>query len=119
MTGHPEHLTRSMIKEMSDSGYVEIVSHSLYHASLAAYSDETVLSALSAAEEDIKDMTGTSSGIVIYPYGKHSQNTINLLDREGFAAAFDVEAGTKQCESNIYSLPRLRIGNAGPKYYGL
>lgn len=114
-----EFMTWQGIKKMQESGYVEFVNHSWSHQSLHQDNVKTIEDQISVAEKQLTDNLGEVKPIFIYPYGRYGDSVIALLKKHDYAAAFSTDKGTKHCLSNMYKLPRLRVGNAGPSVYGL
>lgn len=122
LIGNPEHLTSGQIIEMNSSEYVHFYNHTWSHRNLKAADTELIASQINTAREHIVSLTGSASNILIYPYGVYDMNAIHVLKENNFRAAAALEFNdkkTEQCVSDIYSLHRLRIGNAGPGVYDL
>lgn len=122
LIGNPEHLTTSQIVEMNASEYISFYNHTWSHRNLKNADLELIATQINTAREHITSLTGSPSDIVIYPYGVYDSNSIHILKENNFRAAAALEFNekrTEQCVSDLYALPRLRVGNAGPGVYDL
>ena len=122
LTGNPEHLTGSQIVAMHNSGHVAFHNHSLSHRNLKSADKVMIERQITLPQDHLAQWIGTPSAILYYPYGVYNAVSISVLEEQKFDAAFELSLtknSTQQCLSKIYSLPRLRIGNAGPGAYDL
>ncbi len=107
------YLNWNQITEMNQSGVLLSFDHTWSHHSLPDASE------ISVAQTQLEEHLGSVPKILAYPYGNYTNQTITILKNQGFLAAFTTRPGLWQCEGNIYSLPRLRAGNASLSAYGL
>ena len=118
------HVTWDQIREMLDSGYVEIQNHTYnLHAithkrcgcmknkgeSLLSY-EKILTEDIGRLQAEIKEKTGITPNTFAYPYGKVSNEATPILKRLGFQATltcdFGVNVVTKDSES-LYGLKRI------------
>lgn len=118
------HSTWTQLKEMVDSGYVEIQNHSYnlhkvcngrygsyqkYNESFAHY-EEVLTEDLTTLQERSKEMLDYEPNTFTYPYGKYNENTDKILKKLGFKATLSVTYGvnliTKDPEK-LYDLKRI------------
>jgi len=96
------HMTWEHINEMLDAGCVEIQNHTYDLHSMkkrigcTKKRGETVeqykkvlMEDLTKAQERIKEMTGTTPNTFVYPYGKMSKETNDILKDVGFKATLN------------------------------
>jgi len=132
-----ELLSWTQVKEMTDSGLVEIASHSYdlhrgvranpqgnerpaattwrYHPANGRYeSDETyrqrIRADLRASKESIRRNTGHSPRVVVWPYGAYNSIAVDIARELGMPVTFSLEKG----KSNIHELQatkRILIGD--------
>ena len=114
-----DYLTWNQLKEMVSSNQVFAYNHTWSHANIASVSQAKMESEVQTAQKQLVDYLGTSPKIFAYPYGQISQNTINYLSQNGFLAAASTIQGKNQCQSDIFRLQRIRIGNSSLSAYGL
>lgn len=118
LVGSPGYLTWDQIKEMKDSGLVYIYNHTVSHYPLAVGNKEKIVSEVTEAQSQLEKHLGVSRKILAYPYGSFNNEVVAILGELGFEAAFSTNPGHQECQSNIYSLKRVRIGNASLDRYG-
>ena len=114
-----EFMSWTEIKKMQESGYVDFLSHSWSHQSLHQNNTKKIDEQVAVAQKQLEEHLDGIKPIFIYPYGRYGDTVISILKKYEYEAAFSTDKGTQHCLSNIYTLPRLRVGNAGPSVYGL
>lgn len=122
LIGNSEHLTGSQIVRMHESGQIAFHNHTWSHRNLQSADATTITSQILKPQEHLKQWIDTPSAILYYPYGVHDEQARNIVEANNFDAAFELSfsrKSTQQCLSEIYQLPRLRVGNAGPGVYDL
>ncbi len=117
------HLTWQMLKEMSDSGWVEVQNHSYDMHTIGARkgikkkqgeTDEAYEQALRAdllkAQDEIEKNVGKRPTALAYPFGAMSKNTPALIKKLGFSAtltsAEKISTVTREADS-LYGLGRF------------
>ena len=121
-TGNPEHLTGTQIVQMHKSGHFAFHNHTWYHRNLKGAARATIEEQILKPQEHLAQWIEDPSAILYYPYGVHDKKARDILEENDFDAAFELSftrKTTQQCLSEIYQLPRLRVGNAGPGVYDL
>lgn len=113
------YLSWDQLKEMKNSGLVFAYNHTWSHYSAGGSNTEKIDWEIVTAQKQLDDNLGKTGRIFAYPYGSYGQNVINILIREGFSGAFSTVPGQWQCDSFIYRLHRIRIGNAPLSFYGI
>lgn len=119
LLGNPGYLSWDELKRMVDSGFIFAYDHTWSHTSLVFLTDEKAKQEILTAKQQLEEHLGKPVNIFAYPYGSENQKIINILNQNSFVAALSTTPGTTQCDSNIWSLHRLRIGNAPLSTYGL
>ncbi len=107
------------LKEMVNSGLATAYDHSWSHYSLPKGDEKKIQMEVMTAENQLKQNLGKTVKIFTYPYGSSDQKTVNILQKNGFIAAFSTIPSFYQCENYIFNLRRNRIGNAPLSSYGL
>ncbi|MFK7828581.1 MAG: polysaccharide deacetylase family protein [Congregibacter sp.] len=110
-------LSWAELREMRDSGLVEIESHGKSHASLAPLpgdadtaSYETRLAAeLSASEAAFMAKLGAPPQFLSYPYGNSSRTIANMLKSNGYQLAATVTRGQNSSFVDPFLLHRTMI----------
>ena len=117
------HVTYEQIKKMSDSGFVEIQSHTYNmhntngRNAMAKKEKESFQDYEKALSDDLTKLgdnliqkTGITCTAVAYPYGKYTKpDTENVLRKLDFKAAFTCSEGTNIItrDSNLFYLSRF------------
>lgn len=101
------HITWDQVKEMSDSGYVEIQNHSynLHKISKSRYGSgqneneslesykEVLTNDISLLQSKVEEVTNKAPNTFAYPYGKYNNNTDEILRKLGIKATLSVKYG--------------------------
>jgi peptidoglycan/xylan/chitin deacetylase (PgdA/CDA1 family) len=118
LIGQPDYMTWDHLKEMSQSPYARIYNHTTSHAPLGLIDQSQIIKEVTSANNDLKNNLGIDNNIVVYPYGNYNDLAIQTLRQLGMIAAVSTDPGTDECLSNIYKLPRVRVGNEPIEDYG-
>jgi peptidoglycan/xylan/chitin deacetylase (PgdA/CDA1 family) len=118
LVGQPDYMTWDHLKEMVASPYARIYNHTTTHAALGLISQDQIIQEVTTANQDLKNNLGINNNIVIYPYGNYNDLAIQTVKQLGMIAAVSTDPGTDECLSNIYKLPRVRVGNEPIEDYG-
>jgi len=100
------------IREMSDSGLIEIGSHTVTHPILSSVGDEEAWYEMTASRHRIEQSLGKRVRFFCFPNGKAGDyKTRHLLQvkEAGYEAAVVSNFGLVQKMSNPYELPRIGI----------
>ncbi|MFA6593919.1 MAG: polysaccharide deacetylase family protein [Candidatus Buchananbacteria bacterium] len=108
--GLPGYLTKEQVKEMADSGYVEIASHTLNHANLKAVSDSKSWKEIYESRKALEEITGHSVTDLAYPFGYFRQREEVYCRQAGYLTCASTYQGKIQSFDRRYSLLRLRPG---------
>src|SRR5581483_4974110 len=116
--GNSGFITWDQLREMQSSGLIYFVDHSWSH-----YAANNNLSKIKyeveTARSQIENNLGQKVDLFAYPYGAYNNLEIQVLKEDGFLGAYSTLGGGYQCDSYIYTLHRIRIGNAPLSAYGL
>ncbi len=114
-----DYLTWDQVSDIKNSGLFYFTDHTWSHANVAAGTEEKIRYEIETAKKQIQDKTGQVVDIFTYPYGASGPLAIKILQETGFTGAFTTIPGVYQCDSFIFRLRRLRIGNSPLSTYGL
>lgn len=78
MLGDENYLTEEQVKEMSDSGLVDIQSHTVDHYELATLSAEDQEYQLGQSQLEIARITKKIPYVISYPSGSYNDTTVNI-----------------------------------------
>lgn len=71
------------VKKLSDSGH-EILNHSDSHAHLSGMSETDIITEITACEEKIQSITGTSKKLFRAPYGEYNEDVVKIANANGY-----------------------------------
>lgn len=103
MVGEPGYCTEEQLKEMAESGFVDIQCHTVTHPYLAELSYDRQKSELFDSKEYLKNTYGVDSTVICYPYGSRNENTVLLAKEAGYQYGLDMDGGVYQ--TNIHTDP--------------
>ncbi len=105
------HFSWEQAKEMENSGYIDIESHTNYHNMLNRISDSSLVYELRKSRYLIKKHLGKDVSILAYPYGFYNENVIEHAAKAGYTAAVIISQedfpGVNRENENIYKLKRI------------
>lgn len=108
--GSSGYMTEDQIKEVADSGLVEIGSHTLDHKSLTGIPRDEVVREVVDNKNLLEQKLQTYIYTFAYPYGHFDEQSAEVVKQAGYTAAVSTNPGTRQSEANIFTLTRLRAG---------
>ncbi|MBO9131250.1 polysaccharide deacetylase family protein [Bacillus sp. 165] len=109
LIGKPKRLTASDLKELSDSGYFSVQSHSATHPDLRKIRNYEY--ELKSSKDTIKKITGKPVIALAYPYGFFNEKVINETQKY-YNFAVTVKKGQyieKGLPNELYTMPRVWI----------
>lgn len=109
--GRSGNLTEAMIREMLDSGLVEIGCHTLDHDYLPKDTPVQARKEIFDCKSQLEARFGVKVSSFAYPGGYYNQSVINLVKEAGFETAVDTVPGVMHSLDDVYTLKRLRTGN--------
>ena len=101
-------LDRDEIKEMSDSGLVEIGAHCHNHVKLAKLSAAEITNELSVSKKILEEITGSTVNSLAYPYGSFNEE-VKAISLKYFNIACSVEKGRINMGSDPMEFKRNSI----------
>lgn len=79
--GRDGHVTRSQLKEMSNSGLISIQSHSVHHLDLSKLEEEKMKTELYKSKQLLEKAIGSEVTAFAYPYGAYNDAVINEAEK--------------------------------------
>lgn len=110
--GDTQYMNWNMVKELDQSGMVEIASHTQSHPDLPRTSPAQRWLELSRSKEIIEQQLGHPCTSFVYPSGKYDGATVSDAKRAGYQIAFTTNDGkvrVPQDSGPILQLPRVRV----------
>ena len=105
------YLSSDQVKEMSDSGLIDIESHTYSHKRLSELSYENQLNELVSSKKALSDLTGKEVTAIAYPEGLYNDDTLKAVAEAGYKTGFTIERGYADREDNMYKLNRVCVDN--------
>lgn len=103
------------IKEVIESGLVELGSHTLNHFYLKLSPEPVAKKQIFESKKKLEERFGVEVKTFAYPYGAFSQKTVDLVKEAGYTAAVSVIPSMQQSKNDLYYLGRVRPGIFGGK----
>lgn len=108
--GQPDFLTNDELKEISESGLVEIGAHTVDHVALKGQNQQIVAKEVNNSKVFLESDLGISVTTFAYPYGSFDLPSIQIIKEAGFRTAFSTVPGTEVGNYNRLFINRLRPG---------
>lgn len=120
-SGANNYYSWSELKEMVQSGLVRAYNHTFSHSPMGTKDAAKDQFEVATAQEQLHSQLGITNTIFTYPYGTNatSEKVHTVLIQNGITGAYSTIGGSYQCDSFIYSLHRLRVGNTSFPAYGI
>ena len=102
----------SELREMSDSGLVEIGSHTVTHPILATLTEEESWRELTVSRAQIEEAVGRPVVSFCFPNGKSGDCRLSQLQQvrdAGYAGAVSADFGMVENGADPYTLPRIGV----------
>ena len=82
--GQPGYMTAAELKEMHNSGYVDIQSHTVSHSDLSVMSDAQQTAELQQSKTYLDQLLGQDTITICYPSGSHNASTPTISSNLGY-----------------------------------
>ncbi|WP_237100371.1 polysaccharide deacetylase family protein [Paenibacillus azoreducens] len=112
--GSPHHLNWSQIKEMEQSGFIEIGGHTRHHVELTKSNRLQLVDEVWGAKQRLEKELGHPIIAFAYPSGKFNPNAIQVVKDAGFEFAVTTKPGYAVKEQGFLTLHRIRIPGEQP-----
>lgn len=110
---YPNYLTWEQIREMQESGLVDIESHTLNHRLLTEIrSRDKIWDQLYGSKQAIEWYLKKPANFIAYPGGRYSLETEAISKEAGYRAAFTTDYGLAFNEPDAYVFDRIQIFGA-------
>ena len=109
LIGTPGYVKLEQLKEMKESGLIDIQSHTVTHPRLATLSSDEIYNELYNSKKYLKDNLDIDSEVICYPYGSFNNTVLNLSKEVGYKYGLAMDGGVyhTSIHKNIYSIPRI------------
>lgn len=108
---YPVCLTSKELKDIAADG-MKIGNHTLHHAFLPKFSDDTIKNEIGTNKQKLIDMVGTSSieNVFAYPYGATDERVEDIVRSFGYDGAVGVMATKRGEDKDLFNLRRYLMG---------
>ena len=103
------YLTEDQIKEMSDSGLIDVQSHTAKHLDLTTLNDEELEYQIKGSKDRLEKITGKKLNTICYPYGRFNNKVLNVC-KKYYEYGTAMDGGSLYYNSNttdLYTLDRI------------
>jgi peptidoglycan/xylan/chitin deacetylase (PgdA/CDA1 family) len=107
--GGKNNLTWDEIREMQQSGLIEIGAHTVSHLDLTKLSNEQKWSEIYGSKTAIEQQIGHPVIAFAYPAGRYDEATVKLTEKAGYAFAVTTYHGLASLQQGALTLHRIRI----------
>lgn len=112
------YVTLKELKEIADSGLVEVGAHTLDHVYLKGMSKQAQEKEIIQSKRELEEMLGIQIRTFAYPFGAFDDTSIEVVKEAGFAAAVSVIPGNVHSINERFYLYRIRAGGfQGPHMF--
>lgn len=106
----PNYMTTEQVREVAQSGLVEIGAHTVHHKNLPSLSLEEARVEIEKSREELEKIFEMNIVSFAYPYGGFNDKLAELVKRVGFTSAVTTKGGTIVNQENRYTLFRIHPG---------
>ncbi len=110
--GKPNYMNQAQIREVMDSGLVEIGAHTVDHFNLLKLSPSDSLIQIKNSKEDLEKKFGIKVSSFAYPYGHHSPLLEEQAQRIGYGTAVTMDKGYTIRKNERFAIKRIKPGIA-------
>ncbi|MGX6978008.1 polysaccharide deacetylase family protein [Vagococcus elongatus] len=97
------------MKEMVNSGYVSIGSHTVHQFDLDTMAFTDQLAELSESKKRLDQTLNQKTMLLSYPNGKYNADSIEAAQEAGYTLALTMEAGLARASDGLYALKRIPV----------
>jgi peptidoglycan/xylan/chitin deacetylase (PgdA/CDA1 family) len=109
---NPNYLFSTQLKELVDSGLVEIGDHTINHLALKGKSMDVVTHEIKQSKLDLEKEYKISVVSFAYPYGLYDDQAMHIVKDAGFSNAVATTPGNEiVSQDQIYDIHRVRPGS--------
>lgn len=107
---HGSYLSWNQIKEMENSGLVDIQSHTMNHLNLTSLTAKQIRNELNNSRTILEQKLNKPVETLCYPAGKYNQHVLTYLKESGYKMAFTTKTGlANYAKQGPFELHRIRV----------
>lgn len=103
-------MTREQLREVYESGYVELGAHTMTHQKLTEITDDEARSEIQESRDEIEKIIGAPITSFAYPFGKFGYREEKMVADSGFMFAFAADDSHGRTHEDFLALPRVTVG---------
>ncbi len=107
--GGDNFVNKEQVIEMHDSGFVDIQSHTKYHAYLTRINGEERREELAGSKSYIEELLDKESVAIAYPFGLFDDSVVEEVQEVGYKLGFTIVSGNEQVRDDRYRLNRKLV----------
>lgn len=108
-TSYPNYMNWEMLREINNSGLVDVESHTLSHLPLTSLEPEQLRAEIFESKRILEEGLGKKVNYFAYPYGVYNEEIVNLVAQAGYRLAFSTRPGSELRASEQLILRRVTI----------
>jgi peptidoglycan/xylan/chitin deacetylase (PgdA/CDA1 family) len=105
----PGFMNWSELRELEQSGLIDVESHTLHHVHLGDVSPDTAKMELINSKQKLENELKKQILAVAYPYGSHTEKTKEIVKQSGYRLAFSTHWGHTILLQGKYDLHRYFV----------
>ncbi|GDY27291.1 hypothetical protein AHAT_31810 [Agarivorans sp. Toyoura001] len=102
-----ELMSPETMRDIDQSGFVEIGGHTLNHPKLAELSEPEQQHQIEQNKKDLESLLGRELTTFAYPYGNHNQQTKQLAKQAGYAYTVATDSGPIGLHQDLQQIRRI------------
>ena len=112
--GRTGYCTLDELKEIKQSGLVDIQSHSISHPRLSKLPNEEIVKELRESKEFLKENLNVDVNTICYPYGDYSKAVIEEARNIGYRFGIAMTGGVfySKTHKDLYQIPRIYLNRS-------
>ncbi len=95
------------LRDIDQSGYVEIGGHTLNHPKLAELSDAEQRHEIQQNKLDLENLLGRELSTFAYPYGNHNQQSKEIVKQVGYQFTVATDSGPVAMHEDLQQIRRI------------
>jgi peptidoglycan/xylan/chitin deacetylase (PgdA/CDA1 family) len=109
-TGGSDFMTQQQIKEVIDSGLVDVGAHTIHHISLKGRPAALVQNEVAGSKQMLEQTYGIKVVSFAYPNGAFDEQAANIVKNAGFSTSVSTIPGVDVNQANRFFIYRIRPG---------
>lgn len=103
------YMTSAQVKELSLSPLITIAAHTMNHVDLRKTNQKITMQEVLGSKTYLEKLTGKTVNHFAYPFGKYTNDTVNTVEKAGFATATTMKRGNDHTEKDRLITTRIEI----------